>query len=682
MKKILHTIVLVSLSFFAITALSTMHVVAEYDADDSYSGYTYATEAQWNNHDGPAYNGNEEIVSTSCVGCTGSTYSGYSYATEAQWNNHDGPAYNGNEEIVSTSCVGCDTGVQGGTVYGGGCVGCTSGSVSGTGGYTYIPGYTYSTGGVSSGVSLGTSYTPIITGGSGVTYGSYTYGNTGYSSYTYPSIGTQAVITQAVATQTICSDGSLPVNNSCNRTNTIPTTITTRCSDGSLPVNNSCNRTNTISTTINTRCSDGSLPINNSCDRTNTIPTTITTRCSDGSLPVNNSCVRVTTIPTIIYQSCWDGSQIPTSSVCPLQYKTCPNGTSIPVYQACVVTPTIVYSAPPVVRFNNVVTSVVTEVTKTSGRCNGIGLIANGAPSTGWFEYGETPNLGRTTSSANIGSASTAPFSNVLASLKPSTKYYCRAVMQNQHGLVKGEIVGFTTKSTVVTYVHPAPVQKPVKTTPKVQPKPTITCSDGSTVSLKSTTSATMINQGQKLVTATIEKIEGQLASGSTVLYKVTYKNLADTRVPDVRIQVILPQELTFVSATSGAYDEGTRTLTLTQNSLDPYTTGGIIITAVVKNDAPVGKTIITNMYGAYTVPGTQTQDEISAYVIGTITAATVLLPQDTGAKKVVGMSSGNGFMPNSLIEWLALLAILFIIFILGRSIYASYKDDEGAKHH
>ena len=552
----------------------------------------------------------------------------------------------------------------------------------------------------------GTSYTPVTYGNSGSFYTSGSvYGNSG-SYYTGTSYTNPVVTTNPITTTSICSDGSTPINGSCNRTNTISTTVNTLCSDGSLPINNSCvrtntiptatrsicsdgstpingscNRTNTISTTVNTLCSDGSLPINNSCVRTNTIPTATRSICSDGSFPVNNSCIRVTTIPTIVYQSCWDGSSIPTSSICPLQYKTCPNGTSIPIYQTCDVTPTPVYIAPIVVKFNNVVTSVVTEVTKTSGRCNGIGLIANGAPSTGWFEYGETTNLGRATSGANIGSADTAPFSNVLASLKPSTRYYCRAVMQNQHGLVKGEIVGFTTKSIAITYVHPTPVRTPMKTSVKIHPKPTITCSDGSTVSIKSETSATMINQGQKLISATIEKIDGQLTSGATVHYKISYKNLADARLAGVLVKITLPQEITFVSATSGIYDEGTRTLTLNQDSLDPYTEGGIIFTGTVKNDAPVGKTIVTNLYVVYTVPGVKTQDEVTAYVIGSIIPNTVITNQDTGAKHVVG-TSAKGFMPNSLIEWLALLAIFFIIFILGRSIYASYKDEEGIKHH
>jgi hypothetical protein len=106
------------------------------------------------------------------------------------------------------------------------------------------------------------------------------------------------------------------------------------------------------------------------------------------------------------------------------------------------------------------------------------------------------------------------------------------------------------------------------------------------------------------------------------------------------------------------------------------------MVTGVVTKDAPLGKTIITNVYTVYTVPGTKTQDEVTAYSVGSIVPTQATIKNDTGAKKVIGVNDGRGFLPDSLIEWLALLAILFIIFILGRSIYASYKDDEGAKHH
>ncbi len=550
-------------------------------------------------------------------------------------------------------------------------------------GYTYTPGYAYtpaqtyspSTGVISMTGGVYQVSNPVVTTGTVIS------GTTYCSNGTLPVNGQcNTVTTIPTTTRTVCSDGYAPTNGSCVRTNTLPTTINTICSDGSAPVNGSCVRNNTLPTTVNTICSDGGAPINGTCVRNNTIPTTVNTLCSDGYAPTNGSCVRVTNVPTTYYQSCWDGSRIPTSAVCPAQYKTCPNGTTVPVTQACAVVTTPVYLPPQVVKFNNVVTSVATEISKTSGRCNGIGLVANNAPSTGWFEYGETSALGRTTATANIGSANTAPFSNVLANLKPSTRYYCRAVMQNQYGLVKGEIVSFVTKSTVVTYVKPV-VTKPVVTKTPVKTN-VITCSDGSTVPTKSTTSATLINQGEKLVAVQIEKIDGTLSSGEVIRYKVTYRNLADTRLSGVLVKITLPQEIIFAGSSAGNYDVTTRTLTLNQDSIDPYTEGVIIITANVQKDAPIGKTIVANVYAMYTVPGTHTQDEVTAYVIGSITPAQVISNQDTGAKKVIGASGERGFMPNTLIEWLALLAILFIIFILGRSVYASYKEDDHAHKH
>jgi uncharacterized repeat protein (TIGR01451 family) len=486
--------------------------------------------------------------------------------------------------------------------------------------------------------------------------------------------------------QTLCSDGSLPINGSCNRTNIIPINNITTCSDGSSPINGSCTRTNVLPATNITQCSDGSTPVNGSCARTNVIPTTVNTLCSDGT-PAYNGCVHTNYIPTtnyvptVTYQTCWDGSRIPVSSVCQAQYKMCANGTSVPVNQTCYISSSPVYIAPAPITFNNVVTSVATQVTNTSARCNGIGLIANNALSNGWFEYGETPNLGRATVSARIGNSNSSPFSNLLTNLKPSTRYYCRAVMQNQYGIVKGEIVGFTTKGKVTTYVKPVTVfKRPVAKTPVK--KPEIVCADGSVVSVKNQTSASLINQGQKLVTLSIEKVDGKLASGETVHYKVSYKNLTDTRLTGILVKVTLPSEVLFVSSTAGNYDMDTRTLILNQDTIDPYTEGAIIITASVANDAPIGKTVIANAYVAYTVPGTKTEDEVTAYVIGSIVPVTDMAHQDTGAKKVIGTNTGKSFMPTSLIEWLALLAILFIIFILGRSIYASYKEDSGDGHH
>ena len=610
----------------------------------------------------------------------------------AQWDTTSGGNYTGGWDTTSGGNYtgGWDT-TSGGN-YTGGWDGTPS--VNYTGGwdtasaasYTAVP-YTTTSYTVQDYSSYPTTYTTGATSYTVPNYSSYptTYGGTGsYVAPTYVTTPNTVTTTPGtVITNVNCPSGTTQSGNTCinNVNGNVVTNI--NCPSDSVLTNGKCinNVNGTVVTNFN--CPAGTVLTNNQCLSTITPPVVTVNNCPSNTTYVNNTCQQIVNPTVVTYQTCWNGSVIPTTSVCPLQYKTCPNGTSVHINQVCYSAPTPVYVAPPVVRFNNVVTSVATEISKTSGRCNGIGLIANNAPSTGWFEYGETPSLGRTTATANIGQANTAPFSNVLTSLKPSTRYYCRAVMQNQYGLVKGEIVSFITKATVVSYVKPVTVRPVVThTTIKKPVVNTITCSDGSTVKTKSTSSATLLNQGEKLIAVQVEKLDGNLTSGNVVRYKVTYKNLADTRLSGVLIKVTLPQEIVLAGATAGNYDLGTRTLTLNQDTVDPYTEGVIMITGNVQKDAPVGKTVVMNVYVAYTVPGTSTQDEVTAYVVGSIMPNTVISGQDTGAKKVIGQNAVQGFMPNTLIEWLALLAIMFIIFILGRSVYASYKDDEGSKHH
>ena len=482
-------------------------------------------------------------------------------------------------------------------------------------------------------------------------------------------------VTGTIVTVVTCPTGSTLTNGQCVNTVTGVVVTNINCPTGTVLTNGQCVNTITGTTVTNINCPSGSILTNGQCVNTITPPVTTVTNCPIGTTYVNGECQRVITPPVVTYQTCWDGSVIPGTTACPQQLKTCPNGTRISFYDICAAPVTVV-------KFNNVVTSVVTEITNVSGRCNGIGLIANGAPSTGWFEYGETPKLGRTTGSAAIGTYTTAPFSNVLANLKPTTTYYCRAVMQNKYGVVKGEIVSFTTKAKKAVYVKPVTTKTPVKTVTKKPVKNAVTCSDGTTVSVKTPSSAVTLNKGEKLVALQIEKTEGKLSANGVVTYKMSYKNLSDSRIKDVVAKVTLPQEIKLMNSSAGNYDEGTNMITLNQDTLDPYTEGVVTFTGKIRDNAQLGKSIVSTAYVVYTVPGTQVQDEVTAYVVGSIVPEVDIAKVDTGAKKVVGQSAERGFMPNSLIEWLALLAIFFILFILGRSIYASYKEEGNGGHH
>ena len=484
-----------------------------------------------------------------------------------------------------------------------------------------------------------------------------------------------------------CWDGSIiPVTSVCPNQYKI-------CPNGtSVPITQSCNRT----------CPNGNIVLDGqTCYRT----------CPNGAtVPDNQSCPMVTGYPWLnltidrtavpfggtatlswtsqntsscVASNGWTGAR-PLQGTEPrynittgVTYTlTCYNANGVSVSDSVFVT-----TGNQSVRVNNVITSIPTEITSTSARCNGIGLISNNANSNAWFEYGETRNLGRTTATANIGSAITSPFSNVLAGLKPNTTYYCRAVMANSNGTIKGDIVAFTTKSKKTVYVKPTIKTTTTKTVTKVKATKEIICSDGSTLIVKNQATANILSTGGKLIEMQLEKKEGDLSVGSEATYRLSYKNTSESTLKNATFKITIPAEFTVFTATGGAYDKETRTLTIPMVSLMGNAQGDVSWTVQVSKDAQIGKTVVTPAVVTYTIPdvdgNSDVQDEVSAYVMGTITPGNAQVSTTLEAVKKTNFS----FLPNSLIEWLALFAIILILMILGRSIYISWKGEPSTTH-
>lgn len=80
----------------------------------------------------------------------------------------------------------------------------------------------------------------------------------------------------------------------------------------------------------------------------------------------------------------------------------------------------------PVVR-----TIPTTSITQTTAMVNGT-VNPNGIPTTAWFEWGTTQDLGMMTAPQPVGSASaTVPYSFFVSTLRPDTTYFVRAVARN-----------------------------------------------------------------------------------------------------------------------------------------------------------------------------------------------------------------------------------------------------------
>ena len=72
----------------------------------------------------------------------------------------------------------------------------------------------------------------------------------------------------------------------------------------------------------------------------------------------------------------------------------------------------------------------------------------NGSTTSAWFEWGTNSNLGNSTSSNGYGTGSTN-FSATISGLSANTTYHYRAMAQGSQGVVQGNIVTFTTNSSI-----------------------------------------------------------------------------------------------------------------------------------------------------------------------------------------------------------------------------------------
>lgn len=98
-------------------------------------------------------------------------------------------------------------------------------------------------------------------------------------------------------------------------------------------------------------------------------------------------------------------------------------------------------SAPSVVTDSRAVPSNSTAV--VTGR-----VTPNGAPTTYWYEYGQTSGLGARTSAQSIGSGFTAiPSPGYITGLSANTTYFFRLSAQNRLGTVNGSTSSFSTNS-------------------------------------------------------------------------------------------------------------------------------------------------------------------------------------------------------------------------------------------
>ncbi len=318
---------------------------------------------------------------------------------------------------------------------------------------------------------------------------------------------------------------------------------------------------------------------------------------------------------------------------------------------------------------NSVITRLATSVGYNDAQLNGAFIKGdeNTQQCVSFFNYGTNYNLVNRTAGQNLYSNYTVNyFSKAIGGLSPNTTYYYKAGVTCANGTKFGNIVSF--KTPAIKYVYVAK-KKIVYNHNYVKPKTEV-----------SSTSTCLCDKSEYL-TLLVENMENVATIGKVANYKISFKNISKENLSNIAVRVVLPDEETIFSASSGQYTKGTKTYLLTIPSLGSYEEGSVILTTTVDAKAQVGKQMIVNGYANYTVPtivkgGQPLTGEVTAYALST-TGTQDGITNNAGMNGNITNANSTmpSWLPTSFMEWVISLLVFAIFISALKYVFTAFKS-------
>ena len=309
----------------------------------------------------------------------------------------------------------------------------------------------------------------------------------------------------------------------------------------------------------------------------------------------------------------------------------------------------ISYSAQPTVTTYSA-TSIANNFSTLNGYVNTNGMVV-----MRWFEWGTSgSNLSNKTPKTTEGTASGA-LSQTINDLEPNITYYFRAAAEGPSGVAAyGNILAFTTSSrTIVAEVAPV-AQAPVRAAPPAKP-------------------SVQVSQAKSMFAfLTISESDTCIIGSENRAYVVSYKNIGNRTLKNVVLRVVLPQDLSFVDTTNGTYSDKDRVVVLLLGNLEAGAGGSITVRTEPARGADSGKDVVVTAYLMDTNSATGAQEELVAYSVNKIC-------KDESAFSAAALFGGNGFLPDTLLEWLLLILTVFGLVAISLYFYSQKKVKEEA---
>ena len=292
----------------------------------------------------------------------------------------------------------------------------------------------------------------------------------------------------------------------------------------------------------------------------------------------------------------------------------------------------------------------VRGTTHLNGKVN-----SQGSPTSAWFEYGASPDLGLRTTEQSLGTGIVfADFSHPLTGLNVGATYYFRAAARNQAGVSYGQILSFRVQS-----IGGGGNTSPPSVPPAEPPSPTP----------PESTPIDTVSDGVSCLTITPGLNEPTLTPGGEYVFTITYKNACRKTLSNAALKVVLPLEVDFGAANYPVSNQEGNVVTYNIGTISGDFQAAIVTRGTVRGGLDEGSTLIFKADLSYTDsdrPGT-----LTAYL-----TATAARPVQFTANII----SAFEFLLGAWWFWLAVIVILVVlvfIWLFGRNKRAPDINDE-----
>ncbi len=289
-----------------------------------------------------------------------------------------------------------------------------------------------------------------------------------------------------------------------------------------------------------------------------------------------------------------------------------------------------------------VTTLLVTEMTNTSAKLNGLVFASSNQQTNAWFEWGTSSNTANRTQSFAVGSLPVVRYADTITGLVNGQTYYYRIVAENSNGRAYGSTLSFVAGENVVL------------TTPSPTPTRTVTV-------------VTTGTGAASLVTLSIDGGDEAIFSGEKRVYHVTWKNNSSQTLQNVVLRVSFPQTMNVDSATRGSFSVADNSVVVDAKTLAAGDKGETFIFATAGKDLNVGQLLVVAANMVYTT-ARGVQGDAIAYVTHRVGQG------EAFSSGLAANIFGTGaFLPTTLFGWLVLIILILALVLLGNHVYGRF---------